>query len=225
MGGTVPPEALVTQWALESGWGKRPSGDYNYFGLKANKGWTGGRKLVQTTEFFTEKQAKQFESMGDGRKILSVGEPGKIPGTKKYKVMDWFRSYSSLNEAAEDKADFLMKQPRYREALKSTTSEEYFNRMAAAEYATDQTYAQSLSKTLPGIKKFIPAQTSDVTNRLAGKSDAIDSMSKENAGMKKDMAQTPGGGSVIMQQNNNNTTQTTNVISPKRQDNTNPILR
>ncbi len=53
----------------------------------------------------------------------------------------------------------------------------------------------------------------------------ISDISTENRDMKKDMAQTPGGGSVIMQQNNNNTTQTTNVISPKRQDNTNPILR
>jgi hypothetical protein len=52
----------------------------------------------------------------------------------------------------------------------------------------------------------------------------INAKSVENADMKKDMAQTPGG-VVIMQQNNNNTTQTTNVISPKRQDNTNPILR
>ena len=37
LGGKIPPKALLGQWALESSWGKEPSGDYNYFGIKADK--------------------------------------------------------------------------------------------------------------------------------------------------------------------------------------------
>jgi hypothetical protein len=52
----------------------------------------------------------------------------------------------------------------------------------------------------------------------------IEETSRQNKDMKKDMSKTPAG-VVILQQNNNTTKQETNMISPNRQDNTNPILR
>lgn len=225
-GGKIPPEALVAQWALESGWGKSLTGDYNYFGTKADKSWKGDKKLVTTTEVFTDQQAKQFVNMGEGREILSVGGAGEKPGTKRYKVKDWFRSYKSLDEAVDDKANFLLKNPRYRKAgvLDAKTPEEYFKSLQASGYATDETYASKLLSVVPSVKRAIVTKSPDTTLLPPQRAETLDSMTKENIDMKKDMSKTPGG-VVIMQQNNNTTKQETTIISPKRSDNINPILR
>jgi len=43
--GAAFPELVAAQWALESAWGKKPSGHHNYFGLK------GGGTSTETREF------------------------------------------------------------------------------------------------------------------------------------------------------------------------------
>lgn len=48
MAGDRWPRVAAAQWALESGWGKSPSGRNNYFGIKS---WDGTGTLVNTHEF------------------------------------------------------------------------------------------------------------------------------------------------------------------------------
>jgi hypothetical protein len=49
--GAVYPELVAAQWALESGWGKKLSGKFNYFGLKGTPG-----SAVETREVVNGKE-------------------------------------------------------------------------------------------------------------------------------------------------------------------------
>jgi flagellum-specific peptidoglycan hydrolase FlgJ len=207
-GGKIPPEALVAQWALESGWGKSLSGDYNYFGTKADKSWKGDRKLVVTREYFTEEQAKKFLSLGDGREILGIIGPGKKPGVQEYRVKDWFRSYKSLEEAVDDKTKFLIENKRYAKAgvLDATTSQEYFQRLQNAGYAgtSNVTYASTLMGVVPSVNRLIKPQG-------------------ENLDLKRDMKSGTQAPTVIINSGqNNNTNVTRPQATPER--NVNPML-
>jgi flagellar rod assembly protein/muramidase FlgJ len=118
--GGIDPNALLTQWGFESAWGQKVSGRHNYFGIKADKSWTGDKKDVMTHEFI------------DGKKI-------KIPQP--------FRSYGSPEEAVNDYVKFLKNNKRYTKAgvFKSKTSSEFFSALQSAGYATDPNYATKLT--------------------------------------------------------------------------------
>ena len=71
--GAKYPELVAAQWALESGWGKTPSGKNNYFGVKATSGQAGtskgtweveNGKEVTTTARFRDYASPQ-ESVND----------------------------------------------------------------------------------------------------------------------------------------------------------------
>jgi flagellum-specific peptidoglycan hydrolase FlgJ len=78
--GGVDPNALLTQWGFESAWGSKTSGKYNYFGIKADKNWSGDKKDVMTHEYL------------QGEKV-TLPQP--------------FRSYGSPEEAVDDYVNFL----------------------------------------------------------------------------------------------------------------------
>jgi flagellar protein FlgJ len=172
LGGKIPPKALLGQWALESSWGKKPSGDYNYFGIKADKNWKGDKKLVTTSETFTASQAKAWVVGMPGREIVSQSG-------NNYKVKDWFRSYSSIQEAVNDKVDFFKKNPRYQKSglFEAKTSEEYFNALKKSGYATDKDYVSSNLKMVESVDK-----------RLSG--DKLNKDSTENKDLKNKSGQT-----------------------------------
>ena len=118
--GGVDPNALLTQWGFESAWGSKTSGKYNYFGIKADKGWTGEKKDVMTHEYL------------NGEKV-TLPQP--------------FRSYNNPKEAVQDYVSFLKKNKRYEKAgvFQAKTSEEYFGALQKAGYATDPNYASKLT--------------------------------------------------------------------------------
>ncbi len=210
-GGNIPPEALVAQWALESGWGKSLSGDYNYFGTKADKSWKGDKKLVVTREYFTEQQAKNFSSLGDGREILGIIGPGKKPGTQEYRVKDWFRSYKSLEEAVDDKVKFLIENKRYEKAgvLDAKSSQEYFERLQNAGYAgtSNVTYASTLMGVVPSVNRLVQSQ-------------------KDNSSLKQEMKNNGNAGtSPIVNQNNITNRQRNITISSPPLEELNPRMR
>jgi flagellum-specific peptidoglycan hydrolase FlgJ len=216
LGGKIPPEAILTQWATESGYGSKLSGDYNYFGTKAGKSWKGDKKLKITHEFFTEAQAKQFLALGEGREILEKLHPGKN-GTTFYKVKDWFRSYKSLEEAVDDKVKFLKENSRYAKAgvLDATTPEQYFTALQNAGYAgtSNTTYAPTLMKVLPTVNADIKA--AKLTN-----------LSNENADMKKGMAgNSSGSGGGFINQNNIINKQTNTTVTSPQIEELNPRMR
>jgi flagellum-specific peptidoglycan hydrolase FlgJ len=74
----VPASVSIGQWALESAWGSKCTGRFNFFGVKALKGQM--QSLCWTHEVV-------------GGKTISCQQP--------------FRDYASLNEAFDDHAAML----------------------------------------------------------------------------------------------------------------------
>jgi flagellum-specific peptidoglycan hydrolase FlgJ len=166
--GGVDPNALLTQWGFESAWGTKTSGKYNYFGIKADKSWTGDKKDVMTHEYL------------QGEKV-TLPQP--------------FRSYNSPKEAVEDYVNFLKKNKRYEKAgvFQAKTSGEYFGALQKAGYATDPNYAAKLTSATEGTARKTaqlqpPTSSSGVT--LAS---ASTSMSDQ-----KMAAMKPGGGNTTI---------------------------
>ena len=124
----LPPEALLAQAALETGWGRHvmrhASGDssHNLFGIKADSRWEGDRVQVNTLEY------------RDGVAL---------------KTRARFRAYDSYQESFADYVDFVQRNPRYREALSNTQNPAaYFQSLQAAGYATDPDYAEKIKRIL-----------------------------------------------------------------------------
>ena len=119
----VPPEGILAQAALETGWGRhvmqRPDGSssHNLFGIKADARWQGEQVVKSTLEF------------RDG-----VMQPERAA----------FRAYDSLAGGVADYARFLQDQPRYREALQAETGEAFARALQRAGYATDPDYARKI---------------------------------------------------------------------------------
>jgi flagellar protein FlgJ len=117
----VPPQLILGQAALESGWGKReitmPDGgsSYNLFGIKANAGWSGKVAEVMTTEYKNGVPSKQVEK---------------------------FRAYASYAEAFKDYAAMLSNNPRYANVMQQAGNPAGMaQELQKSGYATDPKYA------------------------------------------------------------------------------------
>lgn len=124
----VPPQLMLGQAALESGWGKREirmadgSNSYNLFGIKANAGWDGKVAEVMTTEYKNGVAYKQVEK---------------------------FRAYSSYAEAFQDHANLISKNPRYADVLQQGGDiAGMAQAIQKAGYATDPKYADKLAQIM-----------------------------------------------------------------------------
>ncbi|MBI1422984.1 MAG: flagellar assembly peptidoglycan hydrolase FlgJ [Gammaproteobacteria bacterium] len=120
----VPPQAVMAQAALESGWGQHVNqnaqgvSSHNLFNIKADASWKGPKVVVDTLEF----------------------EHGVA---KRQKAA--FRAYASYADCFRDYVDFLKSNPRYRTALTESDSAEAFaHNLHQAGYATDPAYASKL---------------------------------------------------------------------------------
>lgn len=112
----IPASFTIAQAALESGWGDRAPGN-NLFGVKADKAWKGPTVDVATHEF--------------------------IKGTR-VGITDKFRAYPSWTACVLDRGTFFKVNPRYAACFRETTGEGWARAVAAAGYATDPKYAESL---------------------------------------------------------------------------------
>ena len=120
----VDPRLLLSQAALETGWGQRMiSGNrgensFNLFGIKADASWQGPKVWVDTLEY---------------RDGVAVRERAA------------FRAYGSYEESFADYARFIREQPRYQEALRQVgTPRGYIQALQQAGYATDPDYARKV---------------------------------------------------------------------------------
>ena len=118
--GAKHPQLVAAQWALESGWGKTPSGKNNYFGIKASANESGTSKATWEVyggqEVNTSARFKNFDSpQGSVNELVN----------RWYKDYD---GYSGVNRAgtAREAADLLVQE----------------------KYATDPNYASKLKKIL-----------------------------------------------------------------------------
>lgn len=119
----VPAKLILSQAALESGWGKREikyddgQTSHNVFGIKASKNWKGKVVDVLTTEF----------------------EKGKAQ-----KLTQTFRAYDSYEESFADYAKLISNNERYQSVLSASSPQEAAKRIQEAGYATDPAYAEKL---------------------------------------------------------------------------------
>jgi flagellar protein FlgJ len=125
----VSPQAIVSQAALETGWGKfvihgensqgEQENSFNFFGIKADSRWSGEKVSVTTHEY------------RDRQRVTEKAD---------------FRSYPSIEAGLKDYADFLQAQ-RYDKAMAAGTDiEQYAKELQQAGYATDPKYAQKITR-------------------------------------------------------------------------------
>lgn len=116
----VPALFTLAQQLVESSWSMTKLGN-NFFGVKAH-GWAGPTNLQKTHE---------YDAQG-----------------RKYNTADVFRAYPTPADAYAGHAQFLLTQPRYRAAFRTTDPLEFAKRIAAAKYATAPKYFEALRKNI-----------------------------------------------------------------------------
>ena len=146
----VSPKAIISQAALETGWGKfmihseenkdQSENSFNFFGIKADSRWEGDKVSVTTHEY------------RDGKRVSEKAD---------------FRSYPSIEAGLKDYSNFLQNK-RYEKAMAAGTNvEQYAKELQQAGYATDPLYAQKISRIANSelMKNTLApsVQTSEVT--------------------------------------------------------------
>lgn len=126
----VKPDVLISQAALETGWGKHVpqstngSSSHNLFGIKAGPDWQGKTVVKNTLEF----------------------EAGMMKQKKQS-----FRAYDNYADSVQDYVQFIKNRPRYQTALNQAQhSATYLKELQGAGYATDPQYATKISAILQG---------------------------------------------------------------------------
>jgi flagellar protein FlgJ len=126
----VSPKAIISQAALETGWGKHmissaanndqdKINSFNFFGIKADSRWSGEKVTVTTHEY------------REGKRVTEKAD---------------FRSYPNIEAGLKDYSKFLQAQ-RYEKAMAAGTDvEQYAKELQQAGYATDPQYAQKITR-------------------------------------------------------------------------------
>lgn len=124
----VSAEVILSQAALETGWGKHVidkangQSSHNLFNIKADSRWQGDSVVKGTVEY---------------RDGIAVKQQAK------------FRSYDSYQDSFNDYINFLQTQPRYQQALKQTdNSGKFIEGLHKAGYATDPAYADKIKQIM-----------------------------------------------------------------------------
>ena len=124
----IPAAFMVSQAALETGWGRKEilhangSTSHNLFGIKAGPNWKGPVAEVWTTEYVN-------------------GQPQRVRAQ--------FRAYSSYEESFADYARLLQDSPRYAAVMRARGDATAFAaNLQKAGYATDPAYADKLGRVI-----------------------------------------------------------------------------
>jgi len=191
LGGKIPPEAILGQWAGESSSGKSLPANFNYAGIKAGPNDKKG-DYVLTEERYTPQQIKQAQAKGETlERVLGPTDTITKKG-KQVTVDEWFGKGSIQKAASEGKqwvqvrsyfAKFdnaeeftnryvqILSNDRYKKARESTTPEQFGLEVAKAGYAT-----ASSQKYSEHVGSYVRQNT-----------ELLNTLSKENADVKKEI--------------------------------------
>lgn len=154
--GDPHPDVVAAQWALESSWGKKESGKFNYFGIKAK-----------------------------GNEAGTVRRTREVLGGQNVYINDKFKDYASLEEGIKGRVDFIKNNKRYTKSgyFSAQTPYEAAAALQRGGYATDPNYANALSKIIKGAG-FDPMKKDDLQSSGTGSTPA-DAAKKEDEYRKK----------------------------------------
>jgi flagellum-specific peptidoglycan hydrolase FlgJ len=142
-----PPRLLVAQWALESAWGEKQTGDHNYFGITYNPLRHKAFRMCPTHEEMTNLQ---ILSLDDDERATITSKTLIRSGVFRIGLRRKFASYGSLPEALDDKTRLIMNTDRYRFAFQQFrldgNVEALIYGIANAGYATAGGYGIMLVK-------------------------------------------------------------------------------
>jgi flagellum-specific peptidoglycan hydrolase FlgJ len=121
------PDAVAAQFAKESSYGRQVAGTNNFFGIK-----------------YTPRMAEIYKQNG-----IEVSEGDSVSTPEYYNgertiIKDTFFNFPTVRDGVKAYKLFIESNPRYQEALKADSTEQYLERIQQAGYATDPNYAQSL---------------------------------------------------------------------------------
>ncbi len=123
----VNTELLLSQAALETGWGQSivknsQTNSYNLFNIKADSRWHGERINKLSLEYENNKTVNKNS---------------------------YFRVYESLQDSFNDYVNFIKSNPRYEKAVQNTNNpEQYLHGIHKAGYATDPEYVEKIIKVM-----------------------------------------------------------------------------
>jgi flagellum-specific peptidoglycan hydrolase FlgJ len=229
LGGKIPPEAILAQWAGESSNGKSLSAPFNYAGIKAGSNDKKG-DYVLTEERYTPEQIKRAQQKGETlERVLGPTDTIYKKG-KQVTVDQWFgkgsidkaqsegkqwvqvKSYFSKYDSPEEFVDGYVKvlsQNRYKIARESSDASAFGLEVAKAGYAT-----ASAQKYSEHIGSYIKQN-----------SQLLDNISKENSNLKGERSQpTPVAGTMVNQNNITNRQRNVTISSPPLEE-LNPRMR
>lgn len=134
--GEAHPDVLAAQWAIESAWGKKQSGQNNFFGIKAVGDEPG--TVVRTRE--------------------------EINGKNIY-INAKFKDYASPEEGIRDRVDFMKRNDRYAKHgyFNAKTPSQAIDALVSAGYATDSNYRKALVDIITKRGIDINMSSSDIT--------------------------------------------------------------
>lgn len=145
------PETIITQHILESGYvpSKLATVANNYFGIKSSLDWKGKVISLSTTEYENGIK-KTYPGTG---KIYDNRQAALKDGANVYTM---FRYYPNKVEGFKGYVDFILKNPRYKNAgvLSAQNIHDQFAGLVKAGYATDPQYLDKLVKIYTSIKSF-----------------------------------------------------------------------
>jgi flagellum-specific peptidoglycan hydrolase FlgJ len=130
--------AILTQAALESGWGEHAPGNM-FFGIKDTDGINGNEQLLRTFEYSTQPD-KWYKH------LISV-TPVMVKGKQyyKYEIKAYFRKFDSPLESFLDHVMFFKRNKRYWNALNRRQNPyDFLYAITAAGYATGPEYYDKL---------------------------------------------------------------------------------
>ena len=136
----IPALAMLTQAALETGWGTKVKRN-NYFGIKGNDE---NRQLIRTREVLASPN-KKFPKVYSIKKLAS--------GKFEYDVKAWFTTYPNPIDSFRDYTAFLKRNKRYKKALSKTIAKSFLIEVARAGYASSENYEETVLKVLQSIIK------------------------------------------------------------------------
>ncbi len=141
----LPAVVLIAQWAIESGWGAKQSGRWNFFGItKASRHakWA----MVPTREVLT---AEQINALPADEAATVTRRHARPDGRFDVWLSRKFAAYDTLDEGLEDYARLLTTGAPYAKAWAAYRLDSNLDSLVEAiakRYATDPRYAELVKR-------------------------------------------------------------------------------